>query len=355
MATNSPSEPPVSKPLGSQLGFNHEDLQALVNRSTELVNNQETPRENRNELLDSIKKELQTSYGFLSPNLSTCLEQLENSISDQSAFSSALDSLLKAIGSANDIRITSLIDRYKIQQRDFDFIKIQHDLLLYFENISDNASEYVTKVTSMEGNLEKNTETLEQLSQTVGRFSVSIAELNSSVASFHNQLTNAEDHIIERVKGDLVTKTEFNNLIQGSDGQGGFRGELIRLIQGTDGQGGLQGKIDFIKDGLGDVSTGNLSSQIKKLDERSQGLNFWMRVLAPALINACILLAALMGGYASLTSYISSEIKDKTGTALQAELDKKGGIKSQITSLNTAQKKNDELLTKISDKLGVKR
>lgn len=252
------------------------------------------------------------------------------------------------------------------------------------------------------GNLSKVQEKVSAMEGKLGDFSYQA--FVAHISSFSNESNFLRESLKlygERVKDhaekirDLASQESVNNLNENfkeskekfgdSDSGTGFAGRVMR-------------EIDSVKKGLGDVTTLSLSNQIttaksnlqaqidsseselkklllgpdlsgqsgligdiKNLRNENRGIGLWQKILTPVLVNAGILSLTLFTGYASLIGYINSEVKDKIGPSLKAELNTKGGIQSQISELKTAQnettatlKTNQALLTKISEELGVK-
>lgn len=132
--------------------------------------------------LEKAIGQIKSSRGYELPD-SELIEEIEKYLSHKEV------SLVEEL---QDIKY--LIERYQENQELAQKIK---SFLLLLKNISDNASEYVTKVTSMEEELKNNTETLKQLGQRVENFS-------TLISGFQTQLQGNEDRIANQVVGRLT-------------------------------------------------------------------------------------------------------------------------------------------------------
>jgi flagellar hook-basal body complex protein FliE len=264
-----------------------------------------------------------------------------------SVFFSQLDELLdknKAL-----FNVSPLIYRYKTQKINFDFIEVQHNILLYLRDISGVAGSYLQNIASIE-------DKIDNFSQQIKDFESEYKRLQAVLDSYILVLKSYDRNISSLATQESVLNLstgfqEFKQKFGDSDAMTGFAGnvnrhfedvnnkidvtknELKKLILGPDqdGKGGLQASIIWIEGSV---------KEMRKL--RSHFI--------PAFINVAVFLVAVLGAFASGTSFINQQVT----YILKAEFDKQGGIQSQITNLNTAQgninkaqRKNDELLRKM--------
>jgi uncharacterized phage infection (PIP) family protein YhgE len=198
MATNSspePSEP--SETSVSQVSKFISSLDELINllSSLELENRKELLDNIRSILTDEIKKEGSIVY----LKLESLGSEIAQGLSESKFISELENSLAHYLDHGKHGEwpgLYELINTYKRNKRFPDSID---DFLLSLKDISDSASTYVTKVTSMEEEFRRNTQTLNHLRQEVSNVTSKLDTITSRLDTRLDGITSRLDGMASRI------------------------------------------------------------------------------------------------------------------------------------------------------------